>query len=55
MRTTVPPFPRERAFGDLHGCCTRNRRSTRLPALVADVQEPLQVDGPWSSKLSAIY
>jgi transposase len=29
--------PIERAFGDVHDCCTRNHHHTRLPNLVADV------------------
>jgi transposase len=39
--------PIERAFGDVHDCCTRTHRRTRLPALVADVEEHLHVNGPW--------
>ena len=47
--------PIERAFGDVHDCCTRNHQRTRLRDLVADVETPLQVNGPWLYKLSAIY
>jgi putative transposase len=47
--------PIERAFGDVHDCCTRNHRRKRLPHLVADVEEHLQVNGPWLYKLSEIY
>jgi DDE superfamily endonuclease len=47
--------PIERAFGDVHDTCTRNHRRTRLPDLVADVEEHLHVNGPWHSKLSQIY
>ncbi len=47
--------PIERAFGDVHDCCTRNHRRKRLPALVADVEEHLHVNGPWPYKLSEIY
>ena len=47
--------PIERAFGDGHDCCTRNHRRKRLPDLVADVEAPLQVNGPWLYKLSQIY
>jgi putative transposase len=47
--------PIERAFGDVHDCCTRNHRRQRLPDLVADVEEHLHVNGPWPYKLSEIY
>jgi putative transposase len=47
--------PIERAFGDVHDCCTRNHRRTRLPDLVADVEEHLQMNGPWQYKLSDLY
>jgi transposase len=47
--------PIERAFGDVHDCCTRNHRRKRLPELVADVEAHLQVNGPWLYKLSQIY
>lgn len=47
--------PIERAFGDVHDCCTRNHRRKRLRDLVADVEEHLQVNGPWPYKLSEIY
>ena len=39
--------PIERAFGDVHDCCTRNHRRKRLPHLVADVEAHLHVNGPW--------
>ncbi len=47
--------PIERAFGDVHDTCTRNHQRKRLPALVADVEEHLQVNGPWPYKLSQRY
>ena len=47
--------PIERAFGDVHDCCTRNHRRKRLPHLVADVEEHLHVNGPWPYRLSEIY
>jgi hypothetical protein len=47
--------PIERAFGDVHDCCTRNHRRKRLSDLVADVAEHLHVNGPWPYKLSDIY
>lgn len=47
--------PIERAFGDVHDCCTRNHRRKRLPELVADVEAHLQANGPWPYKLSRIY
>jgi putative transposase len=47
--------PIERAFGDLHDCCTRNHQRQRLSALVADVEDHVHLNGPWPSKLSALY
>jgi hypothetical protein len=47
--------PIERAFGEVHDLCTRNHTRQRLPDLVADVVEPLDVNGPWQDKLSDIY
>lgn len=47
--------PIERAYGDVHDCCTRNHRRTRLPELVADVQDHLHLNGPWKYKLSDLY
>ena len=47
--------PIERAFGDVHDCCTRNHQRTRLRDLVADVETHLRVNGPWLYKLSMIY
>jgi putative transposase len=47
--------PIERAYGDVHDCCTRNHRRTRLPDLVADVEDHLQLNGPWQYKLSDLY
>ena len=47
--------PLERAFGDVHDCCTRHHRRQRLPDLVADVEEPIQLHGPWKYKLSQLY
>src|SRR5262245_3173869 len=47
--------PIERAYGDVHDCCTRNHRRTRLPALVADVEDHLRLNGPWKYKLSDLY
>jgi transposase len=47
--------PIERAYGDVHDCCTRNHRRTRLPALVADVEDHLQLNGPWKYQLSDLY
>jgi transposase len=47
--------PIERACGDVHDRCTRNHTPTRLQDLVADVVEPLDVNGPWRYKLSDIY
>src|SRR6266511_3695884 len=47
--------PIERAFGDVHDCCTRNHRRKRLPDLVADVEDHLHLNGPWKYKLSDLY
>jgi hypothetical protein len=56
LPTYCPPAnPIERAFGDVHDTCTRNHQRKRLPDLVADVEEHLQVNGPWPYKLSHLY
>jgi putative transposase len=47
--------PIERAFGDVHDCCTRDHRRKRLRDLVADVVEHLHVNGPWRYNLPDIY
>ena len=47
--------PIERAYGDVHDCCTRNHRRTRLQDLVADVEDHLHRNGPWQYKLSSLY
>jgi DDE superfamily endonuclease len=47
--------PIERAFGDVHDCCTRNHRRKRLSDSVADVEAHLHVNGPWLYKLSQLY
>jgi len=47
--------PIERAFGDVHDCCTRNHRRKRLLDLVADVEAHLHLNGPWKYKLSQLY
>jgi hypothetical protein len=47
--------PIERAYGDVHDCCTRNHRRKRLPDLVADVEDHLHRNGPWKDKLSDLY
>jgi transposase len=47
--------PIERAFGDVHDCCTRDPQRTRLQDLVADVVEHVHANGPWKYKLCAIY
>ena len=47
--------PIERAFGDVHDLCTRNHTRKRLRDLVADVENHLQLNGPWQYKLSALY
>ena len=47
--------PLERAFGDVHDCCTRNHQRKRLPDLVTDVEDHLHLNGPWKYKLSDLY
>ena len=47
--------PIERAFGDVHDKCTRNHTRKRIRHLVQDVQQHLQVNGPWRYALSEIY
>lgn len=47
--------PIERAFGDVHDKCTRNHTRKRLCHLVQDVQQHLQVNGPWPYVLSDLY
>jgi putative transposase len=47
--------PIERAFGDVHDCCTRNHQRKCLPDLVADVEDHLGLNGPWKYKLSDLY
>jgi DDE superfamily endonuclease len=47
--------PVERAFGDVHDLCTRNHQRTCLRDLVADVVDPLRVNGPWQCKFCEIY
>jgi putative transposase len=47
--------PIERAFGDVHDCCTRNHQRKRLPDLVTDVVEHLELNGPWKYQLSELY
>jgi putative transposase len=47
--------PIERAFGDVHDCCTRNHQRKRLADLVADVEDHVHLNGPWQYKLSDLY
>jgi putative transposase len=47
--------PIERAFGDVHDCCTRNHQRKWLPDLVADVEDHLHLNGPWKYQLSDLY
>jgi transposase len=47
--------PIERAFGDVHDKCTRNHTRKRIWHLVHDVQQHLQVNGPWRYALSDLY
>jgi hypothetical protein len=47
--------PMERAFGDVHDCCSRNHQRKRLPELVADVEDHLHLNGPWKYRLADLY
>jgi DDE superfamily endonuclease len=47
--------PIERVCGDVHDCCTRNHRRTRLPDLLTDVEDHVHLNGPWKYKLSDLY
>lgn len=47
--------PIERAFGDVHDKCTRNHTRKRMWHLVQDVEQHLQVNGPWPYALSELY
>jgi putative transposase len=47
--------PIERAFGDVHDCCTRNHQRKRLPDLLTDVEDHLHWNGPWKYQLSELY
>jgi transposase len=47
--------PIERACGDVHDTCTRNHKRKRLRSVVKDVEQQLQVHGPWRYELSEIY
>ena len=47
--------PIERVFWEVHDKCTRNHRRKRINRLVRDVEQHLEVNGPWPYKLSEIY
>ena len=47
--------PIERVFGDVHDKCTRNHTRKQIWRLVDDVEEHLQVNGPWPYALSELY
>jgi transposase len=47
--------PIERAFGDVHDCCTRHHQRKRRSDLVADVEDHRHLNGPWPYKLSELY
>ena len=47
--------PIERAFGDVHDKCTRNHTRKRMWHLVRDVEQHLEVNGPWPYVLSDLY
>jgi hypothetical protein len=39
----------------VHDLCTRNHTPKRLRNLVADVENHLQLNGPWQYRLSELY
>jgi transposase len=47
--------PIELAFGEVHDLSTRMHTRKRVPALVADVEDHLERNGPWKYKLSDLY
>jgi putative transposase len=47
--------PIERVFWEVHDKCTRNHRRKKICQLVGDVEQHLEVNGPWPYKLSEIY
>jgi putative transposase len=47
--------PIERVFWEVHDKCTRNHRRKQIGQLVGDVEQHLEVNGPWRYQLSAIY
>ena len=47
--------PIERVFWEVHDKCTRNHRRKKIEQLVGDVEQHLEVNGPWPYKLSEIY
>ncbi len=47
--------PIERAFGDVHDKCTRNHKRKRLRSVLKDVEQHLQMNGPWHYELSELY
>jgi hypothetical protein len=47
--------PLERAFGDVQDKWTRNHTRKRMWHRVQDVEQHLQVNGPWAYALSALY
>ena len=47
--------PIERVFGDVHDKCTRNHKRKRLRDVVQDVEQHVQVNGPWRYNLSQLY
>ncbi len=47
--------PIERVFWEVHDKCTRNHRRKQIGQLVGDVEQHLEVNGPWPYKLSDIY
>lgn len=56
----LPPYcpratPIERAFGDVHDCCTRNHQRNRFADLVAEVEDHMHLNGPWPYKVSDLY
>ena len=50
-----PANPIERAFGDVHDCCTRNHQRQCFPDLVAEVEDHVHLNGPWKYQRSDRY
>lgn len=47
--------PIERGYWEVHDNCARNHGRKQIGQLVGEVEQHLEVNGPWPYKLSAIY